>query len=66
MILKFKKEIIAIILIICMLFTVSAISAADSNIESVSATNSTVEVMGVDLANDKNLAMENDGEMTAE
>ena len=66
MILKLKKEIIAIILIICMLFTVSAISAADSNIESVSATNSTVEVMGVDLANDKNLAMENNVESLGE
>ena len=53
-------------IVFIMLFTVSAISAADSNIESVSATNSTVEVMGVDLANDKNLAMENNVESLGE
>ncbi len=62
MILKFKREIIAIILIICMLFTISAISAADSTTDAVSVTNESVEAASEDVANDNNLAMENDVE----
>ena len=62
MILKFKREIITIILIICMLFTISAISAADSSTDAVSATNATVEAASEDVDSDNNLAMENDVE----
>ena len=63
MILKFKNEIIAIILIICVLFTISAISAADSSQEAVSVANASGEVTGVSLDSDENLAIENDGKI---
>ena len=66
MILKFKRKIIAIILIICMLFTISAISAADGTTDAVSTTNATVEAVSEDVANDNNLAMENDVESLGE
>ena len=56
---KFKREIIAIILIICMLFTISAISAADSNTTAVSAVNESVKVSSIDIAGDNNLAKSN-------
>ncbi|WP_298521426.1 Ig-like domain repeat protein [uncultured Methanobrevibacter sp.] len=59
---KFKREIIAIVLIICMLFTISAISAADSTTDVVSVTNDSVEAVSEDVAND-NLAMKNDVEI---
>ena len=65
MILKFKREIIAIILIICMLFTISAISAADCSTDTVSVTNVTVNAASGDVANDNNLATENDGKILA-
>ncbi|MBQ2653992.1 MAG: right-handed parallel beta-helix repeat-containing protein, partial [Methanobrevibacter sp.] len=63
---KFKREIIAIILIICMLFTISAISAADSSTGAVSATNVTVEAASDGVANDNNLATENNVEILGE
>lgn len=63
MILKFKREIMAIILIICMLFTISAVSAADSSQDTIKATNASVEATGANIAMDKNLATENDGEI---
>ena len=66
MILKFKREIIAILLIICMLFTISVVSAADSSTDAVSATNATVEAASEDVANDNNLATENDVESLGE
>ena len=62
---KFKKQIIAIILIICMLFTIHAISAADNSTDVISVTNSTVKAVNVDVANN-NLAMENDVESLGE
>ena len=63
---KFKREIIAIILIICMLFTISAISAADSTTDAVGVTNVTVEAASEGVANDDNLATENNVESLGE
>lgn len=61
MILKFKREIIAIMLVICMLFTISAISAADSSDDTVSVTNQSASV--VNVASDDSIGMQNDGEI---
>ncbi|WP_407374766.1 beta strand repeat-containing protein, partial [Methanobrevibacter sp.] len=57
---KFKKEIITILLIICVLFTISAISAADSGDEAVSVANDTVKVTGVNVNSENNLQKSND------
>ncbi|MEE1128713.1 MAG: hypothetical protein UHW99_01895, partial [Methanobrevibacter sp.] len=56
----FKKEIITILLIICVLFTISAISAADSGDEAVSVANDTVKVTGVNVNSENNLQKSND------
>ena len=61
---KFRKEIIAIMLIICMIFTITAISAADSSTDAVGVTNTTVEVKSAD--NDNSLGMQNDVESLGE
>ena len=42
-----------------MLFTISAISAADSNTTAVSAVNESVKVSSIDIAGDNNLAKSN-------
>ena len=47
---KFKREIIAIMLIICMLFTISAISAADSGEDTIGVANNTVEATSQDYS----------------
>ena len=65
LVLKFKREIMAVILIICMLFTISSISAADSSTDAISVTNTTVKAVNDDLAYD-NLAMKNDVEILSE
>ena len=51
---KFKREIIAIMLIICMLFTISAISAADSGEDTIGVANDTVEVSSQDYSMESN------------
>lgn len=61
---KFKREIIIISLIIAMLFTVSAVCAANSEIQAISAHNSTDTV--VSTANDDNLKMNDANEILAE
>jgi len=62
--LKFKREIIIISLIIAMLFTVSAVCAANSEVQAISAHNSTDTV--VSTANDDNLKMNDANEILAE
>ena len=61
---KFKKEIIIISLIIVMLFTVSAVNAVDSEIQAISAHNSTDTI--VSIVNDDNLKMNDANEILAE
>ncbi|WP_296789638.1 Ig-like domain-containing protein [uncultured Methanobrevibacter sp.] len=51
---KFKREIIAIMLIICMLFTISAISAADSDDVTIGVANETVEATSQDYSLESN------------
>ena len=51
---KFKREIIAIMLIICMLFTISAISAADSGNDTIGVANDTVEATTQDYSLESN------------
>ena len=49
-----------------MLFTISAISAADSTTDAVGVTNVTVEAASEGVANDDNLATENNVESLGE
>ena len=62
---KFKREIIAIILIICMIFTISSVFAADSEIQAISSYNSTDEVVSA-VNDNEDLGMNDGGEILAE
>ena len=57
---KLKREIIAILLIICVLFTISSINAADSGEEAVGTVNETVGLTEIDESDYNNLAKSND------